>query len=281
MDLCYHHNDHDGICSAAIVKAKKYLSCAYGTQLNNTAILNECAGRDVIIVDFSFPLHTMEFMKSVAKSLTWIDHHDTALKNGLCDLGLPGLFRDGTAACELAWEYFNPGTTMPDSVRYIGDRDVWKFAYTESKAYGYGLTSLPTSDVPQSELWSRLLQSNDFTNQILDIGRPIEKYLLNDMMWQARLRVHKIGDMLISNCTSNLSETGAYLIETLKTPLVMLWDVSKDGVKFHMRGKGAQEIAIQFGGGGHPEASGFGMTTTEGLQFLSDLYQMAVRVTPA
>ena len=79
VDLCYHHTDHDGIASAVCVGAHKNLGVSYNTQLNSSAIMNECAGRTVAMVDFSFPRDTMNFIIKCCKKFIWIDHHEEAI----------------------------------------------------------------------------------------------------------------------------------------------------------------------------------------------------------
>jgi len=277
-DVCYHHNDLDGWASAALINAKHNISLGYKTKINNSSILNNCQGKKVAIVDFSFPLKTMKFIKDIAEELTWIDHHKESEE--IKELGLKGIHDNAKAACLLTWEYLYKAEPY-DAIKYAADRDIWLFQYKETKPYCYGLDLLPQVQDPSSLLWKALLKDNSLTKEIIAKGEVVMLKIENDLTWQSRLRVHIVGDneFIITNATSNISEVAEYLAKLFKIDIVLVWDVSKNGIALHGRGKNSREY---FDGllKGHEMACGGSLDFNDGWKFLEDIYSRARRVLP-
>ena len=101
-------------------------------------------GGEVYILDFSYPLETMlETHARHRGRVTLIDHHQTArdelegaVPNCRFDLEHSGAY--------LAWEWWaGPGETMPGLVRYIEDRDLWRWELRNSREVAAALDSYP------------------------------------------------------------------------------------------------------------------------------------------
>lgn len=130
--IIYHNADLDGICSAAIAyrhlrsRRPLLLGADYG---GGGVPLAEAAGREVFLLDFSYRPKEMTELAGVARSLTWIDHHETAIERcRAADLRFDGIQQTGLAACELTWSWFIPqlpGLRPPVAVWLLGRYDVW------------------------------------------------------------------------------------------------------------------------------------------------------------
>jgi oligoribonuclease NrnB/cAMP/cGMP phosphodiesterase (DHH superfamily) len=83
------------------------------------------ANDTIIMVDFCLhPFSKMITIKKKAKLFIWIDHHKSAIEeNNAVDCTLLGLRREGTAACELTWEYLMH-SPVPKPVKLLGAYDV-------------------------------------------------------------------------------------------------------------------------------------------------------------
>lgn len=286
--VVYHHNDADGIVSAAIINNfsednVQNISVGYNTPINNSAILNNCTGKNVAIVDFSFPRKTMEFIQSCVKSnpaakLLWIDHHISS--EPLKDMMIEGIHDISKAACTLTWDYFHTDT-IPDVVKFTGDRDIWKFDYEETEAYCAGLNTFGITD-PASDFWKALLDSNDYSEEIIKRGQIIVDKIATDCLWHSRMRVFLVkkdqDEFLLSNCTANISECADYMIKKFKVDKVLIWDITKGHLGLHGRGKGVKDF---FNGllKGHAEACGGSIDLPEGWDFIKSLYAIAKRIT--
>ena len=115
------------------------------------------AGRDVYILDFSFPKELMDYIFANAKRVVWRDHHKTAFEmwcgeyvkgmqhDQTGDVGLSEadiFLDDNKSGAYLAWEYFHPGTEVPMFIQHIDDYDRWVFAIVGTKAFQKALWSL-------------------------------------------------------------------------------------------------------------------------------------------
>lgn len=84
----------------------------------------DVAGRDVIIVDFSYPRDVLEEMTLVVDSLLVLDHHKTSSE--ALD-GFPhAVFDMERSGAAMAWDYFHPSVKRPPLVEYVQDRDLWR-----------------------------------------------------------------------------------------------------------------------------------------------------------
>ena len=119
--------------------------------------------RTVYMVDVSLPPEDMRRLAKVS-NLVWIDHH-ASQKDLWAELQSKqpqqGLFRTGTAACELCWEFFNPLQDAPKAVRLLGRYDVWDKDHPEwgSKIlpFQYGMRSLDGIYDPENAWWPLLI----------------------------------------------------------------------------------------------------------------------------
>lgn len=141
--IIYHRVDFDGLFSGSIARKyfteveglePQFLGWNYGDNIPETNYLLQSFDK-IVMVDISFP---PEVMKELADSgkLVWIDHHCTAINNSINHGydGAHGIRVNGTAACELCWQFFYPGTVCPKIIQYIGAYDVWnksKFPWEE------------------------------------------------------------------------------------------------------------------------------------------------------
>jgi oligoribonuclease NrnB/cAMP/cGMP phosphodiesterase (DHH superfamily) len=125
--ICFFHSaDLDGHCGGAIVKHKYPNSDLVGINYGHSIPWDSINNRDIIITDYSFSMHNMEKINNIANSLTWIDHHKTAIEDyNNSNLDLPGLRRIGIGACQLTWEYLFPEEEMPYFVKLLSQFDVW------------------------------------------------------------------------------------------------------------------------------------------------------------
>lgn len=142
----------------------EYLPMDYGAKdWDHTA----CYGRDVYILDFSFPRAVMDDLFRHANRVVWLDHHKTAFEMW-CDSyegGMPVkpylgerefcqmwpigghyiLLNNSKSGAMLAWEYFHPDTKVPMLIRHIDDYDRWQF------------------EIPGTKAIARALRQHDFT----------------------------------------------------------------------------------------------------------------------
>lgn len=107
-------------------------------------------GRDVYVLDFSFPRQETDLLMTDTASFTWLDHHKSAFEmwcaNGEreyykedWDADVYILLDNNKSGALLAWEYFHSKKDVPYLISRIDDRDRWQFKLADSKALHAGL----------------------------------------------------------------------------------------------------------------------------------------------
>ena len=162
--VIYHANCADGFGAAfaawlklgesdSIEEGAEYVPMQYGTvpDIESWHMQYAISQREVYILDFSFPRQTMDYLFSVARRVTWLDHHKTAFEmwcedgeRSLCEQsnGRDEVILDNNkSGAMLAWEYFHPGEEIPQFIRHIDDYDRWQFKIEGTKAFNKALWS--------------------------------------------------------------------------------------------------------------------------------------------
>lgn len=275
--LIYYHDDNDGCCAAAVAGnyynrnefAIKFVPVNYGKEQWNEEEMG--AAEKIWLLDFASD-EMDEFVKVCGSKLIWIDHHKTAMEKfpDIWKSNIPGIRSIEKAACVLTWEYIHPECALPpDTVAYIGDKDIWKFEYVETRAFSAGFSLMVKT--PDDPVWDVLLSSNyeyeGTVNKMISIGELLlesQIYKIQKLFergvdctfhnWKARL----------VNTTGNISELGEFIYRKPEYDIAVMWQAVEDTVVFSLRSDSGNpdspdcaEIAQQYGGGGHRNAAGF------------------------
>lgn len=215
-------------------------------------------GRDVYLADFSYKRPIMESIIDRAKSVTLIDHHKTALDDLApimnrmrCHCGL-----DHSGAM-LAWQFFKEGEP-PQLLKHIEDRDLWRFALPHTREIQANVFSHPY----EFDVWDRLMAAP--VDQLVSEGRAIERKHFKDIAELVGVFKHRrmIGgyNVPVTNLPYTLTSDAGHLMADREPFAACYWD-TPDGRVYSLRstdaGVDVSEIAKQYGGGGHRNASGF------------------------
>jgi len=265
--LIVYHDDYDGVCSAAIAY-RKFDKEANLIPINYHILFpfdKVASNEEVWILDYSIPVEDMARLMTITKRIGWIDHHKSSMQ-GYGDY--PGIRSVDKAACELVWEFFNPKAPMSWAIRYIGDRDTWKWQYSDATRHFYnGLQMESDSMNPVSSVWDSLL-SIDKEGKLLDTmvqkGMVIEKYKLIQNQRLVEIWAYEVEfegyTCLVLNCSNTLDRLSNTLTERgNKVVILYTFDGSKYTVSLYTVDPtvDVEVIAKKYGGGGHPHASGF------------------------
>ena len=276
--IIYHNDDLDGITAAAIIynefKTGVYIPVNYGDMWNPEDVKDAV----VYVVDFSFP--DMYALKNACHTLVWVDHHKSAMDNQPAawnDTSIEGNRSLEYSGCELTWMYFYDDP-MPGIVKYVGDRDMWKFALEDTipvaEAANYELTSY------NSLMWRRLFNPK-FANHQIEILKERGNVLLQaknlriEKAYKSGKDIHFNGlKTRIVNASADISEIGER-IYTSGYDLAIVWRIVDDKAVVSFRSAAnsnvlVNTIAQQFGGGGHPHAAG----ATLSIDKIMELYNV-------
>jgi hypothetical protein len=242
-------------------------------------------GRAVYILDFSFSAELLHGIEARAAKLVLLDHHKSAaekLTGFACRCGVVH-FDMTKSGARLAWEFFQPGAALPDLVRFIEDRDIWVWRYTESAAFLAALDMEPFDFARWAEIAafsSAQLSAFMARGQAMDekfsklaagIAEAAQPVTFNG---QRGLMVNAPGvfHSLVGNTLS--AQSGAF---------ALMWVVDKGGVvKVGLRSQRGYDcipLAESMGGGGHAQACGFKMGVDRLPELLGGVFD-ASDITP-
>lgn len=225
----------------------------------------DVTGRNVYIIDFSYPREIMIQLNEQANSLVVLDHHKTAEENcrGL-DFCVFDMNRSGAG---MAWDFFFPSIDRPDWINMVEDRDLWRHALPDTDNFHAYMASVEMS----IKNWD-LINSTP-TQSMIERGKSIRQYIET---WTHKasefsrvVEIENPYDLKISWRVAavnvpymNASETADVLLR--KYPEVdfsMGYFQRADGKwQYSLRSLGefdVSTVARLFGGGGHKTASGF------------------------
>ena len=276
--ICFYHSaDADGWCSAAQVYQHEAPIELYGINYGQDFPWEKIGpDTDVFMVDFGLqPFSDMERLQKLAKSFIWIDHHQTAIDDEKKSrLSFDGIQRSGDAACELVWEYYNPGVLMPDAIRMLGRYDVWKWeGVVGARELQFGLAAATWHRDPYSPFWAELIQPENLSllNLLVQSGNVILSFQQQDFDKYAQ-SYGFVTDFVTPERTYkvlaiNRANTGSFLFESFKGIEIDFlmnfvrkkneWAVSLYEASWVTNDINCGKVAKQFGGGGHKGAAGF------------------------
>lgn len=260
MTICiYHGNCADGFGAAWVVRRKfgniDFYPGVYGQQPPLEAI----AGRNVIMVDFSYKRSVIFEMAKVASHIVILDHHKTA-EGDLVDLpdNVLAVFDMKRSGAMMAWDHFFPEEEPPQLIRHIQDRDLWLFQLDGTREIQANLFSHPYD----FDAWDKLMAAD--VQLLRADGAAIERKHHKDVAELVAVTKRRmvIGghDVPAANLPYTLSSDAGHKMALGEPFAACYWD-TKEGRTFSLRstdnGVDVSIIASQYGGGGHRNAAGF------------------------
>jgi len=157
--VCYHHNDYDGRCAAAIVRLHFDGDAECVESFHHKPFqLDKADGADVVfLVDFTPKEDIMADLCDRVDDVVWIDHHDRPIKDLPDYSHLSGLRSSGTpSGCMLTWQYLTKGLNPPLALVLIDKFDTWNF--NRGSVVEQFVNGLKTKDTSaMSPFWNKVL----------------------------------------------------------------------------------------------------------------------------
>lgn len=286
-DICiYHGNCADGFGAAWAVWKRwgdtvDYFPGFYGAEPP------QVAGKNVLLVDFSYKAPVLHAMAAVASTVVILDHHKTAQAD-LASLPPPldgpydpntmlhwqrecnapasihALFDMERSGAQIAWDYLHPNQPRPLLLDYVGDRDLWRFKLPRSREVNAVIFSHPYDFKVWDGLAHDLVDDAGYWNTVAS-GEAIERKHFKDIAELLALtrRKMRIGghEVEVANLPYTMSSDAAGILAEGK-PFGACYFDRNDGARvFSLRsregGVDVSAIAKTYGGGGHAQAAGF------------------------
>ena len=252
----------------------EYLGLDHG-DVKSEADLPDCQDRAVYILDFSFSPDLMRAIDMRAAKLVMLDHHKSAaesLSSFVCRCGVVH-FDMTKSGARLAWEFFLPDSPIPDLVRFVEDRDIWVWQFTESPAF------LAALDMESKDFvrWAEIAAFSPVQLQrFMARGQAMdEKFakLAADMADDARPVTFNGHSGLMVNVPSVFHSLVGDILARKSGTFALLWGAHRTGViKVGLRSRSGFDcipLASSMGGGGHAQACGFRMEVNRLPELLS------------
>lgn len=267
--LCiYHHNCADGFGAAWVVHTV-YPDAEFHAG-KYQAPPPDVTGRNVVIVDFSYPREVLVEMAKAAASILILDHHKSAAEN-LIDLpnNVTAVFDMERSGAVLTWDHYYPDRFAPRLLAHIQDRDLWQFKLPGTREIQANLFSYPYD----FETWDALM-AGDPADLIMG-GIAIERKHHKDIaeLIQVTKRSMFIGHhhVPVANLPYTMASDAGHMLAHDEVFAACYWD-TEDRRVFSLRsredGLDVSAIAQLYGGGGHKHAAGFSVPRDHPLAVL-------------
>ena len=248
-----------------------YISANYGEEP-----YEHVEGANVLIIDFSYDANVIKEMLTKVNKLLILDHHASAERK-LVDFPDNSYFDMTHSGAWLAWKYFYPDDEVPKLIEYIQDRDLWTNKLPGTEAFSlYFQTFVPF----KFESYEEYFDDKD-VEKAIELGKPMISYrdqMVKQLAGNAKLIETKTNEgkkitYYLVNCNAFISELGNYLSQKADFAVIWFCNNFKDNnvLQVKLRSDNRFDVsrfADQFGGGGHPNASGYNLTgyTIEGME---------------
>ena len=236
--------------------------------------LGDLDGRAVYVVDFAFEPVLMAEIEAKVSKLVVLDHHKSAaekLSGYQCRCGVVH-FDMNMSGARLGWEFFHPEKPVPGLIKYIEDRDIWKWEFAESAPF---LSALDM-EVRSFERWAEIAA---FTPEqeptfMARGGAMDEKFqsLCADIAGGAQPLVFNGFQGLMVNSPGVFHSQVGDILARQGGSFALMWHAGPKGVKVGLRSRSdfnCIPLAESFVGGGHAQACGFKMDNDRLLDLLS------------
>ncbi|MCI0597529.1 hypothetical protein L0Y34_00425, partial [Candidatus Parcubacteria bacterium] len=130
-------------------------------------------GREVYMLDFTYPKEIMAQFVGAAKRMVALDHHEGIRE---ATESVPEhVFDNNRSGAGIAWDYFHPGMPRPALINHVEDDDIFRFALPDTEAV---ITYLQTEPF-DFEVWDNLCRKIDDPKekeQLLTKARAYREY---------------------------------------------------------------------------------------------------------
>ena len=273
--ILYHSECWDGFGAAWAAWRKFGAAAEYRAAKYGEPFPSEAHGREVYILDFSWPYSDLQaaFRQGIHPTQIEVhDHHKTARDDAQRYDPISALIANEPAlvyhfdlehsGAVLAWTRFHPALALPTLLRYVEDRDLWRFTLSESQEVSAWLHSWPLA----FDVWNDLarLVAKD-PSAVAKEGHAILRFQhqqVQAMCEHARWQAIAGYQVPVANATVLYSEVGEALCQRYPdAPFAAYYMDRADGKRqWGLRSRGefdVSEVAKQYGGGGHKNAAGF------------------------
>lgn len=268
--VLYHGNCPDGITAAWVAWKEFYEKAEYVPIGYSDKLPMDINKYSVIYFLDYFPTDSQIKKIPHHSRVTIIDHHASnrdRVKSIRSQVKYTVVFDLEHSGCVLSWQHFNSGKEVPIALRYVEDRDLWRWDLPESKAWNVAFYNTVDWDFRKINTVFIDMKYESFLDAFIEKGRTclqVQNRLIDDMVKNARPAILKNGvRAIVVNTVCLGSDVSNKLLELYPDyNYAGYWFDRGDRLRqWGLRSRSPEydcsEIAKAHGGGGHPCAAGW------------------------
>jgi hypothetical protein len=273
--VIYHAHCQDGFGAALAAYTKFKDTASYIACSDRLIPPAGITGKEVYILDFSYPQEVLQELRHSTAKLVIIDHHISA-KEAVTSVA-EHIYSEEHSGAYLAWEYF-VGTKIPRLITFLEIIDL----ASDKEGEHRDLTTYILSKPYDFKVYQALLE--EFEDEarlpyLKNLGKAQSDYLslLLDAIIEEPDFVDFEGYTIpCINASLPLNEKSIALTKlyTKYPPFSMSYRFDNELIKVSLRGNGDVDLSViaqKYGGGGHRNASGFVLPGTIPLSFVKKI----------
>lgn len=260
--ILYHKNCTDGFVAAWAAWKKFKNRAVYHAVDHQVPPPTGLFGKEIYMVDFTYPLPIIHELQKRNIRVTAIDHHVSAEHATKATFQYSYAVKHSGAA--LSWMYFHKKKKIPVLVKYVEDMDLWRFQLPHTKEIFSYLNLFDFN----FKLWDKIIhkfEKKSWKKEVIKKGSIILQYenkLIERLISRNKEQVSFAGyKTYVVNSPNFQSEIGNILAKKYP-PIGIIWNEDANRIKVSLRSNGivdVSSIAQKFGGGGHKAAAGFSL----------------------
>lgn len=268
--VLYHANCTDGFGGAYAAWRKFGDNAEYIPVFHGEPFPENLENKEVFIIDFSYDKETNLKIKNLAKHLTIIDHHKMRKEDA--SVADECSFDTEHSGAYLAWKYFHTNKEVPKLIQYIQEGDLYRFKLPHSREI-LAVINLNEHSFESFQKLERFLESKDGFEQIHKKGVYFVEHwnkLVQNFIKHAEKVSFEGYEVLAVHASGIFHSDIGNILAKIEPPFGIIWSADTDNIKIGLRSKGevdVAKIAKKYGGGGHPNASGFRIKYGEPFPF--------------
>lgn len=266
--VVYHADCPDGFGGAFAAWKKFGDEAEYMPKRHGEPAPTTLGGRDVFMIDFSYPKEILQSLAMEAASFVILDHHIGAKE---AVESIPNhIFDNEHSGAAIAWRYFHKEVPLPRMLSYIEDNDLWKHSLPNGREVSSYLHTIPMDFIAWDKTVDLFESELGFAEVCRKGGnfREYNEHVIRSLSKDAELVEFEGYRVLCVNAPRLFRSELGNELALLNPPFAIVWYEYRGQIRASLRGVGTvdlSKIAARHGGNGHHNSASFRIEGTQTL----------------
>ncbi len=262
--VLYHGGCNDGFGGAWAAWKKFGNRAEYIAMNRNNPLAVPVGKEEIYFIDYLLSASEIKEYIEKNKRVTAIDHHIT-MKDAAELTHAPSFSLDNSGAV-LAWKYFHGNKKVPMLLKYIEDRDLWRFEMPKAKEIlaGTNFSDERVYTFKGFDILVKNFEKASFRSKCIKDGKIVRSVfdgIIKNIATHAdKVKFEGRNCWVVNSPHMFASEVGNLLAHKDKQiGMAIIWYAEGGVIKVSLRSRGfdVSKLAEKYGGGGHKRAAGF------------------------